>query len=633
MPETSAPSLWPWPPRSVNRGDSIISLRVYLRFDFQNAAGRPHPILFVDPLDVIVARHVDEVMPAMRRVDAALAAGCYAAGFVAYEAASGFDAALTTRPASRMPFLWFGIFGAPRPAGPLAAHAGGCRDAEARPGGLDADLPWTPDVTPAEYADAVAAVKEAIARGDSYQANYTFRLRAPVDATTLATRYYRLAHDHRAPYAAYLDLGPCRVLSFSPELFFRRAGDRLVTRPMKGTARRGLTLAADVTAAADLASSVKDRAENVMIVDLARNDVSRVAEIGSVRATSLFDVERHPSVFQMVSTVEGQLEARTSLADIFTALFPAGSITGAPKTSSMRLIADIESSPRGIYCGAIGYAAPSGDAVFNVAIRTMVVDVERACAEYGIGGGITWDSTADGEYAEARSKAACLVPRPPFDLIETLRLDGGVYARLERHLARLDASAAYFDRPFDGARVRGALEAHAAVHAGESRRVRLRMSPSGEVCAESRRLDPPMTGVPSVALARSPVARSDVWLHHKTSHRDVYERHRASYRDAFDVLLWNEDRELTEFTIGNLVVELDGQRWTPPVASGLLAGTFRDELLAAGVVAEKVLTVEDLARVSRLWLVNSVREWVEVEIDGRAVRSSGSSGRRAKAIQ
>jgi para-aminobenzoate synthetase/4-amino-4-deoxychorismate lyase len=606
---------------------------VHLRFDFQDAAGRPHPILFVDPLDVIVARHVDDVLPAMRRVDAALDAGCYAAGFVTYEAAPGFDAALVTRPASRVPFLWFGIFGAPRPAGTLAAHAGGCGGGEtshvnARSRCLDEDLSWTPDVTPAEHAEAVAAVKEAIACGDSYQANYTFRLRAPVDAATLATRYYRLAHDQRAPYAADLDLGPCRVLSFSPELFFRRTGDRLVTQPMKGTACRGLTPAADGAAAAELAASAKDRAENVMIVDLARNDVSRVAEIGSVRATSLFDIERHPSVFQMVSTVEGRLEARRSLTDIFAALFPAGSITGAPKTSSMRLIADLESSPRGIYCGAIGYAAPSGDAVFNVAIRTMVVDVERGCAEYGIGGGITWDSTAEGEYAEARSKAACLVPRPHFDLIETLRLEGEVYARLDRHLARLGSSAAYFDRPFDAARVRAALDAHAAMHVGQARRVRVALSPLGEVCVESRRLDPPIAGVAVVALARSPVSRADAWLYHKTSHRDVYERHRAAYRDAFDVLLWNDDRELTEFTIGNLVVELDEQRWTPPVASGLLAGTFRDELLSAGAISERVLTVDDLASVSRMWLVNSVREWVEVALDADTRRHAGDRRRR-----
>jgi para-aminobenzoate synthetase/4-amino-4-deoxychorismate lyase len=607
---------------------------VYLRFDFPDAAGKPHPVLFADPLDVIVARHVDDVLPAMRRVDAALDAGCYAAGFVSYEAAPGFDPALVTRPPSRVPLLWFGIFGAPRPAGALAAQAAGAEverpAGDATPRRRDDDLAWEPDVSLAEHAWAVGAVKDAIARGDSYQANYTFRLRAPVDRATLATRYYRLAHDQRARYAAYLDLGPCRVLSFSPELFFRRTGDRLVTQPMKGTARRGPTPAADAAAAAQLAGSAKDRAENVMIVDLARNDVGRLAVIGSVHATSLFEIERHPTVFQMVSTVEGTVAPATTLSDVFTALFPAGSITGAPKTSSMRLIADIESSPRGIYCGAVGFAAPNRDAVFNVAIRTMVVDVERGCAEYGIGGGITWDSTARGEYAEARSKAACLVPRPRFDLMETLRLDRGVYARLDRHLARMAASAAHFDRPFDEGRLRAALDAHASDHAGRRRRVRVRLSASGDVTVESRPLDAPPAGPAHVVLARAPVARDDEWLYHKTSHRDVYDRHRAAHREAFDVLLWNEDRELTEFTIGNLVVELDGDRWTPPVESGLLAGTFRDELLATGAIAVRVLTVDDLASASRLWLVNSVREWVEVAIDAPVRRPRG---RLAKAVE
>jgi para-aminobenzoate synthetase/4-amino-4-deoxychorismate lyase len=607
---------------------------VYLRFDFPDASGQPHPILFADPLDVIVARHVDEVLPVMRRVDAALDAGCYAAGFVSYEAAPGFDPALVTRPASRVPLLWIGIFGAPRPAGALAAHAdSGCRAtarADARAGGLDDDLPWTPDIPAAEHAWAVAAVKDAIERGDSYQANYTFRLRASVDPATLAARYYRLAHEQRARYGAYLDLGPCRVLSLSPELFFRRTGDRLVTQPMKGTARRGVTPAADVAAAAAPAASAKDRAEHVMIVDLARSDVGRVAEVGTVRAASLFDLERHPTVFQMVSTVEGRVPARTALSDIFTALFPAGSVTGAPKTSTMRLIANLEASPRGIYCGAVGYAAPNRDAVFNVAIRTMVVDVERGCAEYGIGGGITWDSTARAEYAEARSKAACLVPQPRFDLLETLRLDAGVYARLDRHLSRMAASAAYFDRPFDAGRVRAALEAHAAAHEGGRRRVRVRLQASGDVDVDSQPLDLVAAGPARVVLARTPIARGDQWLYHKTSHRAVYDRHRAAHREAFDVLLWNEDRELTEFTIGNLVVELDGRRVTPPVESGLLAGTFRGELLAAGAIAERVLKVDDLASASRLWLVNSVREWVEVVVDAPVRRARS---RLAKAIE
>jgi para-aminobenzoate synthetase/4-amino-4-deoxychorismate lyase len=604
---------------------------VFLRFDFPDASGRPHPILFADPLDVIVARQVDDVLPAMRRVDAALDAGCYAAGFVSYEAAPGFDAALVTRPASRVPLVWFGVFGAPRPAGALAAHADdGGRMPAPRARSLDDDLPWAPDVSAAEHAWAVAAVKDAIARGDSYQANYTFRLRAAADAATLATRYYRLAYEQRATYAAYLDLGPCRVLSLSPELFFRRTGDRLVTRPMKGTARRGPTPAADAAAAAALAASAKDRAEHVMIVDLARNDVGRVAEVGSVRASSLFDIERHPTVFQMVSTVEGRVTAGTPLSDVFAALFPAGSITGAPKTSSMRLIADIESSPRGIYCGAIGYAAPNRDAIFNVGIRTMVVDVEHGCAEYGIGGAITWDSTARDEYAEARSKAVCLVPRPRFDLIETLRLEGGVYARLDRHLARMAASAGHFDRRFDAARLRAALDAHATAHDGRRRRVRVRLPASGDVEIESGPLEAPAAGPARVVLARTPIARGDEWLYHKTSCRGVYDRHRAAHREAFDVLLWNEARELTEFTIGNLVVELEGGRWTPPVESGLLAGTFRDELLDTGAIAERVLTLEDLASASRVWLVNSVREWVEVAVDAPVRRARS---RLAKAVE
>ncbi|HWW74944.1 MAG TPA: chorismate-binding protein, partial [Pyrinomonadaceae bacterium] len=398
-----------------------------------------------------------------------------------------------------------------------------------------------------------------------------------------------------------------------------------------GTRPRGKTREDDDRLAAELRVDPKECAEHLMLIDLGRNDVGRVAEVGSVRVPELFRVERYPTVFQLTSTVEGTLRDDATLEDVFAALFPCGSVTGAPKVSTTRIIAGLEDAPRGVYCGAVGFVAPGGRAAFNVAIRTVVVDAERGEAEYGTGGGVTWDSTAEREYAEALDKARLLAEEAgDFELLETLRLEGGEYALLEEHVARLAESAAYFDFRLSPRRVREALAAHALSCAAGARRVRLLVSRDGGVRVESTEIDgrlrvesagieePPAGLRPSakaltVALARTPVSRGDRFLYHKTTRRTLYEERRAERPGAFDVLLWNEEGELTEFTNGNLVVELGGRRWTPPRECGLLAGTFRARLLRRGEVAECVLRREDLARVARCWLINSVRGWVEVE--------------------
>jgi para-aminobenzoate synthetase/4-amino-4-deoxychorismate lyase len=352
-----------------------------------------------------------------------------------------------------------------------------------------------------------------------------------------------------------------------------------------------------------------------MIVDLCRNDLSRVCEVGTVRATSLCDVEPYSTVWQMVSTVEGTIRPGTRLTDMFGALFPAGSITGAPKSSSMRLIAGLEHAPRGAYCGAIGYASPDGRATFNVAIRTMTVNAASGQAEYGVGGGITWDSVASDEHAEALSKAACLEVRTPFSLIETMRLEAGRLVRLDRHLARLRESAAFFEFDCDLSAIRTALDVQAAAYPDGCRRVRVLLGADGRVGVESIELEAGHQGVQPVVLAGSPVDGRDRFLCHKTTRRQVYDQQRAQSPGGFDVLLWNTRHELTEFTRGNLVVELEGRRLTPRRECGLLAGVFRAELLDQGDIHEAVLTVADLPRCTALWFINSLREWVPVRLD------------------
>jgi len=408
-----------------------------LRFDFL-AGGGGAPLEFADPVAVIVAERVSEVCPALRAVQEAVRArGLWAAGYVAYEAAPAFDPALRTHAdAPSIPLAWFGLFRSPRPVSP-----GG----SSRTGAFEVSE-WQPSLARDEYAQRVQAVKAAIADGATYQVNLTMRLRARFAGDDYAY-YQALREAQRAPYGAYLNLGRWRILSASPELFFRWSDGRIVTRPMKGTAARGRWAEEDAQQAEILHRSEKERAENVMIVYLLRNDLGRIAVPGTVTVPDLFTVETYPTVLQMTSTVAATPRLDTTLEQVFAALFPCGSVTGAPKVSTMRLISALEDSPRGVYCGAIGYLSPEGEAVFNVAIRTVVVDAEAGTAEYGVGGGVTWDSTVAAEYAEIETKAAVLAaePSPAFDLVETLRLEQGLYYLLERHLARLSSSTKYFD--------------------------------------------------------------------------------------------------------------------------------------------------------------------------------------------
>jgi para-aminobenzoate synthetase/4-amino-4-deoxychorismate lyase len=447
-----------------------------------------------------------------------------------------------------------------------------------------------------------------------YQVNHTLRLRGRFSGDPLGL-YRRLRAAQGGGLSAVLHLGDRAVVSASPELFLERRGALVRARPMKGTARRGRFAEEDERIAAELAASGKDRAENVMIVDLVRNDLGRVARTGSVSVASLCRVERYPTVFQLTSTVEARLVPGAGLLALFRAAFPCGSITGAPKSTATRIIAALEGSPRGAYCGAIGHVAPGGDGAFNVAIRTVEIDLARGEAVVGIGGGVTWSSSAEGEWDEALAKAAFLAERPaPFELVETMRLEDGGFPLLPRHLARLAASARHFGFALDLARVEAALLRERTAAAGEGRRVRLLVASDGSVRTESGPLPAPAAEPLPVALARARVSRRDPFLFHKTTRREVHDAARRERPDAFDVVLANEEGELTELTIGNLVLELGGERVTPARDSGLLAGVFRAELLASGAVRERPVRVGELACARRLWLVNAVRGWVPLRL-------------------
>jgi para-aminobenzoate synthetase / 4-amino-4-deoxychorismate lyase len=553
---------------------------------------------------VIRADAVGDVLPAMREVERAVAEGLHAAGFVAYEAAPAFDPALATRaPDGRLPLAWFGVFERRMETEPVEAPEDG---AAAEIGELRAD------VGPAEHAARVARIRELIAAGDTYQVNLTFPLRAPFRGRPMDL-YRRVCHAQRAAYCALLDLGGAAIVSASPELFFRWAGGELELRPMKGTRPRGASAAEDARVAAELAASPKDRAENLMIVDLLRNDAGRIAEFGGVRVERMFEVERYPTVHQMTSTIRARTRPGTTLADVFRALFPCGSVTGAPKVRTSRIIAELEGAPRGVYTGAVGFASPD-EAVFSVAIRTLRVDRAAGVAELGVGSGITWDSDAAAEYRECLAKAAFVRRAPDPPLIETFGwTPGDGFVRLAGHLARLSASAAHFGYRFDAGELARRLDALAATLPREPRTIRVTLSPAGRVDVvhePMRRWTDPVR----LALATRGLSSDHPLWRHKTARREIYRDHAPVTIAHDDVLLANERGELAETRIANVVLEIDGEMWTPHAAAGLLPGVLRAELLRDGTLRERVLRVADLQRATAVWVINSLRGWGRAEI-------------------
>lgn len=547
--------------------------------------------VFAKPAAVLEARTLDEVRDVIRAAEAAARAGSYAAGFISYEAAPAFDAALRVRSGARMPLAWFGVFPSytsSLPAAPRASEPPHWRIAD------DAG----------RFMETVEHIREEIASGRTYQVNLTTSLSAEFAGDALAL-YESLRRAQGSGYHACIDTGRFTIVSASPELFFDLRDRHIRTRPMKGTRRRGRFVEEDAALRAELAASEKDRAENLMIVDLLRNDLGRVARTGSVEVTSLYDIEQYRTVHQMVSVIEADLRADVSLVDVFAALFPCGSVTGAPKVSTMELITQLEAGPREVYCGAIGVIEPGGDATFSVPIRTVWIDWAARRATYGTGAGITFDSDAHAEYAEVRAKAAVLEEAwPDFELLETMRIERGRIVRRERHIHRLLASARYFGIAVSRVAIDGALR----TAEGGSGRLRLLVDQTGATRAELQPLE--AVERPRVALARRPISSQNRFLFHKTTNRSIYDEHQEP--GFWDVLLWNEREEITEFTRGNVVVELAGALLTPVRECGLLGGVFRQELLEGGAIEEAVIGVADLVRVTRVWFINSLREWVEV---------------------
>lgn len=569
--------------------------------DFADPHGSPVRLVrgaFGTPRDVLVARHTDEVLPLLDAVQAHALAGRWCVGYLRYEAARAFDPALATHAADG-PLAWFGVHDAIAPWPDDFAHD-------------EPALHWHARQERMAFDAHLARIQQAIAAGEIYQLNYT----APLTSAFGAGAPGLFAALHRAQpqgYCAFIDTGEEQVLSVSPELFFHWQDGRILLRPMKGTAARGVTPEQDEALAQQLRDSAKERAENVMIVDLVRNDVSRIAERCSVQVPRLFALQALPTVWQMVSDVQARTRPGTSLGSVFAALFPCGSVTGAPKVRAMELIQTLEPAPRGVYCGAVGVVRPGGAATFNVPIRT--VQIRGHEARCGIGSGITAGATAAGEWQEWRNKRAFLErASQQFELLETFALHEGQPADLAAHLARMHAAALHFNFVWQPPALKACVDALVQAHRTGSWRVRLLLDARGRPRAEAVALLPQPSHVRLQLATTAFEAAHSEFVRFKTTRRAHYEAFAPVVADVYDTVLWNARGELTECTRGNLAVLLDGHWRTPPLHCGLLGGVGRARLLREGRITEAVVRREDLARAQGLAFINSLRGWVEASL-------------------
>lgn len=619
----------PYPLDAAGILEGLNNINCFVFLETSRVAGEENTsYLFLNPIKILTAYGPDDLGPLYKSMDTVLDRGYYLAGWWAYEWGYALEPKLwhlldTPRP--KAPLVWLGVFENPKiwihgPDAPFCPLKN-IPDIQEKLGPLELE------VTKDQYIKAIDCVKDYIASGHTYQVNYTLRGRFKYTGLP-SDLYLSLRTRQSVSYGAVIRNRKKWLLSLSPELFFRLEGQKIWSKPMKGTLKRGRTTGEDCEFARFLANDPKNRAENIMIVDLLRNDIGRLSLPGTVWVPEIFTVERYETLFQMISRVEGEIRPDTSWHKIFNALFPCGSVTGAPKIRTMEIISEIESSPRGVYTGAIGFISPQRKAVLNVAIRTVALDGESG--ELGIGSGITIDSDPEREYDECRLKAKFLTnslflpslnkqgSREDFSLIETMRWDPergdqGVakgYFLLERHLERLSCSAHYFAFYLDIEKVKRELAkfAKGLYSKRKSYRVRMLLGRDGSVDISASVLSIQEKPI-YFDLSSKVVDSQDPFLYHKTTYRPLYteEYQRAKTRGLFDRVFTNERGELTEGTISNIFLEIDGELVTPPVSSGLLNGTFRQDFVAQGNAREQVLYPDDLKKARAIHLGNSVR--------------------------
>ena len=556
--------------------------------------------IFTDAIKELKTKDIKEVKPLLDELEAYQNEGYYAVGYVSYEAAPAFETKFQVIDGPLMSeyLLYFTVH----------------ETVQTEPIPLTYDpitLPksWQELTSAEEYKAAIEHIHHHIRQGDTYQVNYTVQLQQNLTADPFAI-YNRLVVEQNAHYNAFIQHDDVSIISISPELFFKKDGDKLTTRPMKGTTNRGLTTETDLAQARWLAQDQKNRSENMMIVDLLRNDMNRISKIGSEDVKSLCQVEQYSTVWQMTSTIETQLLTNRSLCDVFQALFPCGSITGAPKIATMEIIKKVEKQPRGVYCGAIGILVPQGPSIFNVAIRTLQMEGTKAI--YGVGGGITWDSNWEAEYEETKQKAAVLYRQnPKFDLISTGRIHQGKLLFLEEHIKRLQESSRYFDYPFNAEKAHNQATALCqSLDLDTDYRLKMSLKKDGELKFEHSQLTNLSDDFCQARLVEQRHPLDSPYTFFKTSYRPhlSIELHEQIY--------YNHEGQLLETSIGNIVLKIEDQLYTPPVHLGLLNGIYRQSLIAENKLKEKVLTVKDLKQAQAIYGCNAVRGLYELKVEG-----------------
>ena len=553
--------------------------------------------LFTKPIKELKTKNLDQVEALLREVEAYQEKGFYAVGYVSYEAAPAFEKKFAVHPAPLLGeyLLYFTIH----------------EEVETLPFPEDyeaVDLPanWKEEVEAPAYQEAIETIHHHIRQGDTYQVNYTVQLSQELKSDPFAI-YNRLVVEQKAHYNAFIQHDDVSILSISPELFFEQDDRLLTTRPMKGTTRRGLTNQADLQEAAWLKADPKNRAENMMIVDLLRNDMNRISEIGSEQVTRLCQVEQYSTVWQMTSTIESRLRSEIDLVQTFRALFPCGSIIGAPKISTMEIIQKTEKAPRGVYCGTIGILLPKGKRIFNVAIRTLQMQGDQAI--YGVGGGITWDSQWESEYQETKQKSAVLYRQEPrFELLTTGRIHQGELSFLDQHVTRLRKASRYFAYPYDEQKLLKELQEELAhLDLNLDYRCRIALQKNGTFHLVITELTDLPASYLQAQLTEQKLDLATPFTYFKTSQRDHLSQ---SEREQIFHL---PDGTLLETTIGNLVLEIGGQLYTPPAHLPLLNGIYRRHLLETQQVEEKLLTLNDLTDADRIYTCNALRGLYELD--------------------
>ena len=563
--------------------------------DFRDLGER---YIFTQPIKELKTRDLAEVTDLLAQVESYQEQGYYVVGYVSYEAAPAFEEKLAVHKAPLLAeyLLYFTVHDRVETSSiPLAYE--------------EIDLPsrWQEETSAENYEEAIAQVHHHLRQGDTYQVNYTVQLKQDLSANPFAI-YNRMVVEQEAGYNAYVEHDEMAVISMSPELFFEQNDRELTTRPMKGTTQRGVTEDEDLQEAAWLKQDPKNRSENMMIVDLLRNDMNRISEVGSEHVERLCQVEQYSTVWQMTSTIKSQLREDGDLVAIFRSLFPCGSITGAPKIATMEIIKDLEPQPRGVYCGTIGLLLPNGRRIFNVAIRTIQLCQEKAI--YGVGGGITWDSTWKSEYREVHQKAAVLYRKQArFKLISTGKISQKSLLFEDQHLERLTKASRYFAYPFDPEDLRQKIEEECqACDSHQDYRLRISLNKSGEI-ELSRQILIPLS--PIFCQAKLCLQKADLqqaFTYFKTTHRPHLSLGKQ------EIIYHNAAGELLETSIGNLVLKIAGKLYTPPTSLGILPGIYRQYLLEREQVEEKVLTLKDLAQAEAIYGCNAVRGLYELEV-------------------